>query len=112
MRSPAWTREEVVLALELYLTCDRKVLGEERPEVIDLSRLLNRLSIHPEETRPANFRSPGAVELKLANIRALDPTTESVGMTSGSKVEREVWDEFADDLRGLRAAADQIRASR
>ncbi len=107
-----WTSEEVILALELYLKCGRRVLGAERPEVIALSQLLNQLPIHSTDSRPENFRSPGSVERKLGNLRALDPTNSGVGLSSVSKVDRQVWDEFANDPTALEAAANKVRSIR
>lgn len=109
MRSPAWTREEVVLALDLYMRSERRILGPRDSKAIELSRILNQLDIHPAHLRPEDFRNPSSVGLKMANLRALDPSTDSVGLKSTSKTDREVWDEFSNDPVALREAAAAIR---
>lgn len=111
MRSPAWTREEVILALDLYMRNDRRVLGPADPGVIEVSRILNRLDIHPAHLRPENFRNPASVGLKMANLRSLDPTTESEGLKAASKTDREVWDEFANDPSALATVVHNIRST-
>ncbi len=75
---------------------------------MELSRVLNQLEIHPNASRPPDFRSPGSVERKLANLRSLDPSTESVGLTAVSKIDREVWEEFVNDESALYVAVSRI----
>ena len=111
MRSPAWTREEVILALDLYKRFYPRIPGPETPEVVDVSRILNTLEIHPRHTRPDGFRSPKSVSLKLSNLRALDPTTEREGLKATSKIDREVWDEFSNAPSALADAVRRIRST-
>ena len=108
-RNPNWTREEVILALELYLREGRQQVDARHPEVIALSRLLNRLEIHPSERRGEAFRNPAGVSMKLGNFLAVDPAYEGAGLSRGSKLERAIWAEFVGEPRRLRAAAEVIR---
>jgi 5-methylcytosine-specific restriction protein A len=109
MKSPPWTREELILALDLYLDLDGRLPGPNHPKVITLSRILNALPIHPRHARQDSFRNPVGVSLKLANFRAVDPTTDKVGMARGSHLDKEVWDEFENDRHALRREALDIR---
>ena len=109
MKSPAWTREELILALDLYLDFEGRLPGPSNPQVIALSRVLNQLPIHAGHVRGDSFRNPVGVSLKLANFRAVDPTTEKVGMSRGSRLDQEVWDEFENDRLSLRREALRIR---
>src|SRR5690348_6963820 len=106
-----WTRDEAILALDLYVNgCGRRMPSSAAdPAVVALSVVLQRLAIHPSHTRPANFRSPSSVYLKLSNFRNIDPSTDRLGSSHGAEIDREVWAEFADDPDRLRQAAETIR---
>lgn len=109
MRSPKWTRDEVIVALDLYFRMGRRIPNPSDPEVIEVSRLLNAMTTHPPHVRPQEFRNPAGIVLKLANLRAIDPDHEGTGMTSIAKMDQIVWDEFVHDPQGLREAARLIR---
>ena len=110
MRSPNWTRDEVILALDLYVrrrekgvTWDGKV-----PEVVELAHLLRELPIHPNEIRTEKFRSPNSVSLKLSNLSSLD-SDYAGGATHTSTIDKEVWQDFEGDSERLRKVAESIR---
>lgn len=109
-RPPNWTREELILALDLYLSSGRKVLDSNRPETISLAALLNRLPHEDASRATAAKRTPGSVEAKLANFRAIDPMTTSAGFGNGSRLDLEVWNEFADKSELLMQAVAVICA--
>ena len=71
MRNPPWSRDELILALNLYLQAGK--LNPNDSRVIELSTLLNRLPIHTIKPDEEKFRNPNSIVLKLANFRALDP---------------------------------------
>ena len=108
-RNPNWTRDEVILALDLYIREGRQQLDAQHPEVIALSQLLNRLPFHAPEHRTTGFRNPAGVSMKLGNFLAVDPAYAGAGLSRGSKLEQEIWDEFASDLRRLQREAQAIR---
>ena len=108
-RNPAWVRDEVILALDLYLRHRPFLPGDDHPDVVDLSRVLNALPIHTTRPDLDKFRNPNGVALKLANLAALDPQYPGKGMTSGSRTDREVWDELADHPEQVRRLADLLR---
>lgn len=109
-RSPSWTRDELILALDLYLSCGRRVLEPHKPETIELAAILNRLYHEGQPSVAAPRRTPGSVKAKLANLRSLDPTTESTGWGNGNRLDLEVWNEFADRPDLLRQAVTAILA--
>jgi len=109
-RNPSWTRDELILALDLYLR-ERRVLEETDEQVVELSGLLNELPIHAQRG-VGNFRSPDAVVMKLANFRALDPQSPSAGLASGGRLDREVWASLAEDPDQTARLASAIRAAR
>jgi 5-methylcytosine-specific restriction protein A len=107
-RNPPWQRDELILALDLYIRSGRKVLNAEHPDVVALSELLNALPIHAERADEAKFRNGNGVALKLANFRGSDRPGE--GMRGRNQLEQLVWDEFANDPVRLAAVAGAIAA--
>jgi 5-methylcytosine-specific restriction protein A len=111
-RNPAWTRDELILALDLYFQCGQRVLDDSDSRVIELSEVLNSLPIHSD--RQVGFRNPNGVAMKLANFRRLDPAApgEGHGLARGNSLEPLIWDEFATNPSRLRALAETIRLGR
>lgn len=108
-RNPAWTEEEIILATELYLRAEGRVLGPNHPDVIELSDLLNRLRLHDHADRDEKFRNPKGVGMKLANIRGADPTREG-GLMNGSRLDGYFWEELSGNQRELYRRAQGIRS--
>src|SRR5580700_2153669 len=79
--NPDWTRDELILALNLYLKYRHKPPGKESPEILELSRVLNQLGekLFPPEDRADTFRNMNGVYMKLMNFRRLDPQYTSGG---------------------------------
>ena len=107
-RNPNWTRDELILALDLYFRAGRKQLDATHPSVVQLSRLLNGLSIHASRLKEVDFRNPQGVSMKLGNFLSIDPDYEGTGLSRGSKLDREVWNEFAHDINRLKLTATSI----
>jgi 5-methylcytosine-specific restriction protein A len=105
-RNPPWQRDELILALDLYVRLGRVVGDDTAPEVVTLSGLLNQLPIHAARPDAVRFRNPNGVALKLANFRAIDQPGR--GMSRGNKLDRVVWEEFSGDEKRLRAVAEVI----
>jgi predicted RNA-binding protein with PUA-like domain len=108
-RNPPWTRDELLLALDLYLRRRPQLPGADDPDVQQLSVLLNSLPIHTVRPDLERFRNPNGVSLKLANFAALDPHYPGVGMRAGSRLDAQVWDRFADHPDELARIAAAIR---
>jgi len=109
-RNPPWTRDEIILALDLY----RKVGGvwpsPSDPRVVALSKTLNGLGRSHGHTG-ATLRNPNGVVMKLMNLRAHDPAYgHHKGLKAGNRLEKEAWQDFAADPDALRAVADAIRS--
>jgi 5-methylcytosine-specific restriction protein A len=107
-RNPDWAREELILALDLYVTAGRRPLDDRDSRVRELSQVLRSLSIHPPDARTATFRSPNSVSLKLQNIAAADGGR---GMSHGGQLERALLGEFAADASRLGGLAVVYRKS-
>jgi len=110
-RNPDWTRDEIILALDLYFRVDYNRVAKDDPAILALSDLLNRLPIHSDRPNTAKFRNPNGVYMKLGNLRRFDPTYNGVGLKSGNKLEEDVWRDFGDDRAKLKLVADALRAA-
>lgn len=111
-RNPSWSREELILALELYLEHSGNPPGKESRPVAELSALLNQLGERLGRREQGTFRNPNGVYMKLMNFRRLDPAyleTGRSGLSRGGRLEEVVWREFADDQDGLHRVASAIR---
>jgi 5-methylcytosine-specific restriction protein A len=110
-RNPAWQRDELILALDLYFRHRPDTISKKHPEVGALSELLNKLPIHPDRPDAAKFRNVNGTYMKLCNFLALDPDYRGKGLEAGGRLEREIWREFASDREGLARIAEAIRKS-
>ncbi len=108
-RNPPWSREELILALDLYFKTG--ATDSRNPQVAELSAVLNRLSIASEYPDPDRFRNPNGVAMKLANFAALDPSYPGVALERGGRLDATIWDEFAQDKERLIAEAARLRAT-
>jgi 5-methylcytosine-specific restriction protein A len=106
-KNPPWQRDELILALDLYVRHGGKYLAETHDEVVVLSAVLNALPIHPGD-RAEDYRNPNGVSMKLLNFRRFDPAHRGAGLTRGNKLEEVVWEEFANDPDRLRRVATAI----
>ena len=85
-RNPPWTRDELILALDLYLRNRRSPPGKNSPEVNELSELLNKMGQALGLSEMEKFRNPNGVYMKLMNFRSYDPEYTKdgkVGLTRG-----------------------------
>lgn len=108
-RNPNWTRDELILALDLYFRLNPLRIDEKHPELVQISRLLNTLPIHAKSQQLDKFRNPNGVYMKLCNFLRLDPNYRGKGLEAGSKLDVEVWKEFYSDREQLHSVADAIR---
>lgn len=93
-----WSREESILAFDLYCRIPFQRTKANTPSVKNLANLLGR--------------SPAPVARKLGNFGAFDPELQRMdisGLTHTSKLDREIWEEFHADWNGLVWEAARIR---
>jgi 5-methylcytosine-specific restriction protein A len=108
MRNPDWVRDEVIIALDLYVRAGRKQLPATHPDVIRVSELLRRLPIHGPGVRDEKFRNPDGINMILGNFLGVDPAHPTPGLSRKNRLQEEVWRDFAEDPAALRRAADAI----
>ncbi len=93
-----WTRDELILAFELYCRIPFQRTKATDSRVKELATLLHR--------------TPASVARKLGNFGAFDPqlaARDITGLTHGSKLDRTIWDEFHADWNGLIVRAHDLR---
>ena len=111
-RNKKWNRDELILALDLYLKTRPKRLSETDPNVIALSKVLNRLPSALAASDPSKFRNTNGVKMKCGNFMRFDPYYTNrgrSGLSRGNRLEEVVWNEFASDPALLSAVAEAIR---
>ena len=93
-----WSRDELVLAFDLYCRIPFKKTKANNPEVIALAKLLDR--------------SPASVARKLGNFGSFDPELKKrqiSGLGHASKLDAEVWHAFNDNWNLLVLEAESLR---
>ena len=101
MASKRWSRDELILAFNLYCKIPFGRIDMHNPEIISLAKILGR--------------SPAAVSWKLANFARLDPSLKKrniAGASHGSKLDEAVWNEFSRDWAGLAFESERLLADR
>jgi putative restriction endonuclease len=94
-----WTREEHILAFNLYCKIPFGRQHPRAPEVIELAKVLGR--------------SANSISLKLNNFSRLDPELQARGITGmkhGAKGEAEVWHEFENNPETLAFESERLLA--
>ena len=113
-RNPDWTRDELILALDLYFSEPASPPRQSSAEVSELSGLLNKMHrLNGTLVLGNDLRNNNGVYLKMMNFRALDPAFTSqgkVGMSSGGALEKQIWNEYAGQREALARDASAIRS--
>jgi 5-methylcytosine-specific restriction enzyme A len=101
-------RDEVILALDLYVREDR---NPGMAACAEVSSILRAIPIEMEKSADPSFRGPDSVRSKTQNFLGLDPNTTKVGRTNSSRMDRKVWEEFSGSPTRLRTVAEAIGAN-
>ncbi|MDB6444049.1 HNH endonuclease [Pseudomonas sp. 21TX0197] len=112
--NPAWSRDELVLALNLYLLYRNRLPSVNHPEVRALSESLNLIGNVTGVSKNQHFRNPNSVYMKLSNFSRWDPSYTNTGRKSlvkGNKDEELVWLEFANNPKRLAEVVATIKAN-
>jgi predicted HNH restriction endonuclease len=112
-RNPAWTRDELILALDLYLSSRESPFSKTSSEVAEISHFLGLMAHASGRSESTTFRNADGIYMKMMNFRRFDPKYVGggkVGLERGNSLEGPLWSEFADDPRALASAVANIRA--
>ena len=104
-----WERDEIILACELVRQNGWRPLDGNKPEVIQLSKILNLSPLHPMEHRDAKFRNPNGVGRKTSDIATRHPDYQGKP-TNGSHLDSQVLAEFLAQPSLMSKIAAEIRA--
>lgn len=105
--NPNWTRDETILALDLYFDLDGKIPPGSDERVKALSEVLRRFPYHAEASRKESFRNADGVAFKLQNLRQI---ATGKGLGNVSETDRSVWADFGGSPAAVKSLAALIRA--
>lgn len=94
-----WTKEEEIVVFNLYCKIPFKSSSKFHPDVIRIANIIGR--------------TPSAVNMKIGNFGRLDPNLKNKnisGLTNGSKLDEEVWNEFNNNWDKLAYESEQLIA--
>lgn len=110
-RNPAWTRDELLLALDYYLDHRRDYFAPTHEAVVSLANKIRQVALALGLRGNENFRNADGVSMKLLNFRAHDPEHLTKGLQRGNKLEKVVWDEFSNRPNDLKKVVSTILRS-
>lgn len=96
-----WTREELILAFNLYLKLPFGKMHKHTLEIIELAKLLGR--------------TPSSIGMRLGNYASCDPQLQARGiggLKGGMNQVKPIWDEFYENQEELVFLSEQILAER
>src|SRR5690242_19535830 len=96
-----WTKDELIVALNLYLKLPFGKLHKGTAEIIHLAKLLDR--------------TPGSVAMRLNNFASVDPYHQQRGiggLPGGKKQVEPIWNEFINDKDTLLFESERILAEK
>ncbi len=94
-----WTREELIVAFNLYCRTPFGRIHNRNPEIIATAQAIDR--------------TPSALSWKLANFSRLDPAIKArnlSGAMHGGSLDEEIWAEFNSDWDRLAYESEKLRA--
>ncbi len=92
-----WTRDELILAINLYCKLPFGRLHRSNPEVIHLAELIGR--------------TPSSIAYKLVNFASLDPSLQARGIkgaSNASKLDNTIWNEFFNNWDELPFESEKL----
>lgn len=95
-----WTREQTIVAMNVYCRIPFKKSSSRHPLVIEYANLIGR--------------SPSSLNLKIGNLGSFDPALREkgiVGLGHSSMMDKAVWEEFFDNPEKLAYESEKIIAS-
>jgi len=101
MATNLWTRDELILAFNLYLKLPFGKMHSRTPEVIHLANIIGR--------------TPDSVAIRLTNFAHIDPYHQQrgvKGMSGGRKQVEPIWNEFINDKDKLVFESEKILAEK
>ncbi len=94
-----WTREELILAVNLYCKIPFGKIHQNNPDIIHFAKLIGR--------------TPGSISFKLGNFGSFDQSLKERGvggLPNASKLDKQVWDEFYNNWEERTFESERLRA--
>jgi putative restriction endonuclease len=93
----SWTRNEIILAINLYCKIPFGKIHNRNPDIIETARIIGR--------------TPSAVSWKLANFAHIDLSLAREGASNVSRLDGEIWEEFYNNWDDLAFESEQLLKS-
>lgn len=96
-----WTKEELILAFNLYWKIPFGRMHTSNPDIIHLAQLIGR--------------TPSSIALRLVNFASVDPALQArgiKGMQGGLKQVQPIWDEYFNNREELTFLSEQLLAQK
>jgi putative restriction endonuclease len=94
-----WTKEQTIIAFNVYCKIPFKSSSKINPTIIKYANIIGR--------------SPSALNMKIGNFGRLDPALKEQdisGLTNGSKLDKEIWEEFHGNWDKLAFESEKLIA--
>ncbi|MDO5665467.1 MAG: HNH endonuclease [Bacteroidia bacterium] len=99
MKNNNWSKEETIIAFNVFCKIPFKSSSKTNPTIIKYANIIGR--------------TPSALNMKVGNFGRLDPELKKQGisgLTHGSKLEEEVWNEFNGNWDKLAFESEKLIA--
>jgi putative restriction endonuclease len=96
-----WTKDELILAINLYCKLPFGKMHSRNEEIKKLAELIGR--------------TPSSIALKLGNFASFDPTLKQrgiVGASNASKLDKQIWDEFYNNWDAALIESEKLLATK
>ncbi len=90
MKNTNWTREQTIVALNLYCKIPFNRVSSNHPDIVRIAKIIGR--------------TPNSVKMKIGNFGSFDPELKKrgiVGLSNVSKLDEIIWNEFNSDWENL-----------
>lgn len=95
-----WTRDELILAINLYCKMPFGKMHKGNPEIVSLANLIGR--------------TPSSIAFKLVNFASFDPSLQARGIkgaSNASKLDKAIWNEFYSNWDDVFIESERLMAS-
>lgn len=96
-----WTRDELILAINLYCKLTFGKMHNRNPQIQELAKLIHR--------------TPGSIAFKLGNFAHFDPTLKARGiggLPNTSKLDGQIWNEFYNNWDAALIESEKLLAKK
>lgn len=108
IKNPKWSYNELILALELYMSFRPNPPSKNSREVSQLSTILRLNALSDGIKINKVYRNENGVAMKLQNFRRFDPMFKGIGLRAGGSLEFDIWEKYKNSNK-LKKKAKKIR---